>query len=125
MATDKDPLEEAARQLLREKVGYPASTSMRKLDRMIGRHLGYTSRLLGGESRLRLDHVSEVLAALGLDPAEFLRELANRLLPTSEAEKTERAVENFFRAFDPEGYIRKLVRDEVKKTRKDDEEEEP
>jgi hypothetical protein len=115
---ERDPLEEAARQLLREKIGYPAHTSMRRLDKAIGRHIGYTSRLLSGESRLRFDHVSELLRALDLDYALFLRELALRLGGADgEADKADFAVDRFLRSLDPQGVIRRIVREEVKKAK--------
>ena len=52
---------------------------MRALDRKMGKHLGFTSRLLQGESRLRFDHVLEILAALGEEPGDFFQEIALRL----------------------------------------------
>lgn len=121
VALDRDPLEDAARQLLREKVGYPANKSMRRMDKAMGRHIGFTSRLLAGESRLRFDHVSELLRALQLDYATFLKELARRLDEGSgESNETDLAVERFFRSLDPQGVIRRIVRDEMQKSKQDE-----
>jgi hypothetical protein len=113
-------LEEAARQLLREKVGYPAHTSMRRMDKAMGRHLGFTSRLLAGESRLRFDHVSELLRALQFDYVTFLTELARRLKESREPSETDLAVEKFLRSLDPQGVIRMIVREEMQKAKQDE-----
>lgn len=119
MAT-QDPLEEAARQLLRERVGYPKSTSMREVDRALGKHLSYTSRLLSGSSRLRFDQVSEILEAVGEAPATFLAELARRVAGNQDARVAE-ARREFASAFDPEHVIERMGKTEERLRRLEEE----
>jgi hypothetical protein len=70
---------------------------MRELDRRMGRHPNYTSRLLARDAHLRLDQLFDILSALGDDPAEFFYDLYLRLGGRSvsrEAAEEEQALED-------------------------------
>lgn len=71
-----DPEGVAARavELLRRKVG-GAGRDIASVSEELGRSPSYLSRLLAGETRLKLQQVEEVLACLELSPAEFFAEV--------------------------------------------------
>jgi hypothetical protein len=64
--------------------------SLRRLDRLSGRHPGYWSQVFRGKPRMTVDHVFEALAALGHPAEEFFLQLAERFRGQGEDEELAR-----------------------------------
>ncbi len=59
-------------------------TSLRELDRRLGRSANYVARVLRGEIELSFEKVFEILAAAKVDAGEYFEELAGELGQTGE-----------------------------------------
>ena len=70
-----------ARDVLRRCV---KATSLRELDRRLGRSPNYVARVLRGEIELSFEKVFEILAAAKVDAGEYFEELAGDLRQTGE-----------------------------------------
>ena len=70
-----------ARDVLRRCV---KATSLRELDRRLGRSPNYVARVLRGEIELSFEKVFEILAAAKVDAGEYFEELAGELRQTGE-----------------------------------------
>lgn len=70
-------------QILKTSIG-ALGFSLREIERRLGYSRGYLTRLFGGEIDLKVDHVTEISGAIGIDPEEIFR-LA---FPPSQAEPT-------------------------------------
>jgi transcriptional regulator with XRE-family HTH domain len=51
------------------------SVSLRRLDKLTRRHTGYWSQVFRGKPRMTVDHIFEILQALGVPAEEFFVEL--------------------------------------------------
>lgn len=60
------------------------ATSLRELDRRLGRSPNYVARVLRGEIELSFEKVFEILAAAKVDAGEYFEELAGELRQTGE-----------------------------------------
>ena len=72
---------QVARDVLRRCV---KGTSLRELDRRLGRSANYVARVLRGEIELSFEKVFEILAAAKVDAGEYFEELAGELRQTGE-----------------------------------------
>lgn len=70
-----------ARDVLRRCV---KATSLRELDRRLGRSPNYVARVLRGEIELSFEKVFEILAAAKVDAGEYFEELAGELRQAGE-----------------------------------------
>lgn len=73
---------QVARDVLRRCV---RGTSLRELDRRLGRSANYVARVLRGEIELSFEKVFEILAAAKVDAGEYFEELAGELRQTGAA----------------------------------------
>lgn len=72
---------QVARDVLRRCV---KGTSLRELDRRLGRSANYVARVLRGEIELSFEKVFEILAVAKVDAGEYFEELAGELRQTGE-----------------------------------------
>jgi len=72
---------QVARDVLRRCV---KATSLRELDRRLGRSANYVARVLRGEIELSFEKVFEILGAAKVDAGEYFEELAGELRQTGE-----------------------------------------